>query len=313
MLARTGVRAPGRSRRALARGRDPAPRARLARPVRARRGPRRARLPRRCWPTRADAQAFRRAVQAPRRGVGTATSSSVVTAARERHGGDLIAASARAARARPASARSRRATRLAAVRRRARARPRASTRAGRSLGHVVVATVTLARRRWSPTTSSAATARRDPSSAATPSACSRTCARCAAPPRPSTTSTATGASLHRLPRARRRPARPGAHGRRGPPHHRLHDPPRQGHRGRSSSLLLGLRGAAAAVLARARSPPTPRTSPRSGGCSTSPPPAPRTGCVITHAAVRGGRADRRPLALPHRGRPARATARPLAA
>ena len=37
-----------------------------------------------------------------------------------------------------------------------------------------------------------------------------------------------------------------------------------------------LRGAAAALLARAAEPPTPRTSTRNGGCSTSPPPAPRT-------------------------------------
>jgi DNA helicase-2/ATP-dependent DNA helicase PcrA len=44
----------------------------------------------------ADAQAFRRAVQAPRRGIGPAACDHVVSAARARHGGDLIAASARA-------------------------------------------------------------------------------------------------------------------------------------------------------------------------------------------------------------------------
>ena len=43
----------------------------------------------------ADAQAFRRAIQSPRRGVGPVTANEVITRARER-GGDLIAASARA-------------------------------------------------------------------------------------------------------------------------------------------------------------------------------------------------------------------------
>src|SRR6187549_1011182 len=43
----------------------------------------------------ADAQAFRRAVQSPRRGVGTAAIAHVITGARERFAGDLIAASAR--------------------------------------------------------------------------------------------------------------------------------------------------------------------------------------------------------------------------
>ncbi len=42
----------------------------------------------------ADALAFRRAISAPRRGIGTATAAIVVTVARERYGGDLIAASA---------------------------------------------------------------------------------------------------------------------------------------------------------------------------------------------------------------------------
>ena len=42
----------------------------------------------------ADAQAFRRAVQAPRRGVGSATITHLVASARERHHGDLIVASA---------------------------------------------------------------------------------------------------------------------------------------------------------------------------------------------------------------------------
>ena len=46
----------------------------------------------------ADAQAFRRAVGSPRRGVGAATANRVVTLARERHHGDLICASADADR-----------------------------------------------------------------------------------------------------------------------------------------------------------------------------------------------------------------------
>src|SRR5689334_11596792 len=44
-----------------------------------------------------DAQAFRRAIQSPRRGVGPATADVLVTRARESLGGDLIAASAGAA------------------------------------------------------------------------------------------------------------------------------------------------------------------------------------------------------------------------
>jgi DNA helicase II / ATP-dependent DNA helicase PcrA len=44
----------------------------------------------------ADAQAFRRAVQSPRRGVGPATASAIVTRAREERHGDLPLACARA-------------------------------------------------------------------------------------------------------------------------------------------------------------------------------------------------------------------------
>jgi DNA helicase-2/ATP-dependent DNA helicase PcrA len=89
----------------------------------------------------ADAQAFRRAVQSPRRGVGTATAGRVLAAAREHHGGDLISASAHAhtiSGVRSQAARDGLAAfgaGLEAV--------RAQWRAGRSLGHVVVATVTL--------------------------------------------------------------------------------------------------------------------------------------------------------------------------
>ena len=48
-----------------------------------------------------DAQALRRAIASPRRGVGTATITRVVTCARDRHGGDLIAATARGSRPGP--------------------------------------------------------------------------------------------------------------------------------------------------------------------------------------------------------------------
>ena len=48
----------------------------------------------------ADAQAFRRAVQSPRRGIGLATASRVVALARDEHDGDLITASTHARRAR---------------------------------------------------------------------------------------------------------------------------------------------------------------------------------------------------------------------
>jgi DNA helicase-2/ATP-dependent DNA helicase PcrA len=88
-----------------------------------------------------DAHAFRRAVQAPRRGVGTATIGHVVKAARERFDGDLITTCANAqllgdVRSAPARhALEAFGNGLHAV--------RAEYRAGRSLGHVVVATVTL--------------------------------------------------------------------------------------------------------------------------------------------------------------------------
>ena len=58
----------------------------------------------------ADAQAFRRAVGSPRRGVGTTTANRVVALARETHHGDLIAASSPRQRGSRASARPRFAT-----------------------------------------------------------------------------------------------------------------------------------------------------------------------------------------------------------
>ena len=89
----------------------------------------------------ADAQAFRRAVGSPRRGVGTATANRVVALARETHHGDLIAASSHANRIES--------IRSPAVRARLARfgegleRVRRELHAGRSIGHVVVAAVML--------------------------------------------------------------------------------------------------------------------------------------------------------------------------
>ena len=88
-----------------------------------------------------DAQAFRRAIGSPRRGIGAATVSKLVAWAREHQGGDLIAASARAGE-------------LDGIRSQtARARliefgsglehVRDELASGRSIGHVVIATVTV--------------------------------------------------------------------------------------------------------------------------------------------------------------------------
>jgi DNA helicase-2/ATP-dependent DNA helicase PcrA len=88
-----------------------------------------------------DAQAFRRASASPRRGVGTATANRVVVLAREHHRGDLIAACAHAGDMQAIGS--------SAVRARL-ARfgqgledVRCELHGGRSLGHVVLATVML--------------------------------------------------------------------------------------------------------------------------------------------------------------------------
>ena len=88
----------------------------------------------------ADAQAFRRAIGSPKRGVGTATASRVVALARDAHHGDLIAASAHAEQLQSIRFEVRdRLTRfgegLEQVRR--------ELQAGRSIGHVTVATMML--------------------------------------------------------------------------------------------------------------------------------------------------------------------------
>ena len=80
----------------------------------------------------ADAQAFRRAVQAPRRGVGSATITQLVALARERHHGDLIVASAQGGQLEAVRRQSTR-DRLAAFGT-AMERVREQLRAGRSVG-----------------------------------------------------------------------------------------------------------------------------------------------------------------------------------
>ena len=89
----------------------------------------------------ADAQAFRRALGSPRRGVGTATASRVIALARDTHQGDLITASA--------NANALEGIRSPTVRERLTRfgegldRARRELRAGRSIGHVVVTAVML--------------------------------------------------------------------------------------------------------------------------------------------------------------------------
>jgi DNA helicase II / ATP-dependent DNA helicase PcrA len=88
-----------------------------------------------------DAQAFRRAVASPRRGVGTASANRLITWAREHHGGDLIAATANASDLEGVSthaARDRLVQFGAGLE-----HVRSELDAGRSLGHAVIAAVTL--------------------------------------------------------------------------------------------------------------------------------------------------------------------------
>jgi ATP-dependent DNA helicase UvrD/PcrA len=88
-----------------------------------------------------DAQAFGRAIASPRRGVGAATVTRLVTWARERHDGDLLTAAAHAAeldRAPSEAARQRLVEFGVGL-----LRVRSELEAGRSLGHVVIGTVTV--------------------------------------------------------------------------------------------------------------------------------------------------------------------------
>ena len=88
----------------------------------------------------ADAQAFRRAVQAPRRGVGTATITRLIALARERYRGDLIAASAHPQLDAGRGVKTRDSVAAFGS---ALGRVRGELQAGRSIGHVVVATVMI--------------------------------------------------------------------------------------------------------------------------------------------------------------------------
>jgi ATP-dependent DNA helicase UvrD/PcrA len=88
-----------------------------------------------------DAQAFRRAIGSPRRGIGTATVTKLVAWAREQHRGDLIAASASAGELDGVRAHAAR-TRLIEFGS-GLDHIRTELAAGRSIGHVVIATVTL--------------------------------------------------------------------------------------------------------------------------------------------------------------------------
>ncbi len=88
-----------------------------------------------------DAQAFRRAIGSPRRGIGAATVTKLVAWAREHQRGDLIAGSARAGEhdgIRTQAARMRLAEFGAALE-----QVRTELAAERSIGHVVIATVTM--------------------------------------------------------------------------------------------------------------------------------------------------------------------------
>ena len=87
-----------------------------------------------------DARPFRRATGSPRRGIGAATVTKVMAWARERHGGDLIAASAHAGDLdgiRSQAARARLIEFGAALE-----HVRGELGAGRSIGHAAIATVT---------------------------------------------------------------------------------------------------------------------------------------------------------------------------
>jgi DNA helicase II / ATP-dependent DNA helicase PcrA len=90
---------------------------------------------------RRDAQALRRAIGSPRRGIGPATLTRLIAWARDRHDGDLIAAAAHAAalgRTPSEAARDRLVEFGGGL-----SHVRSELEAGRSFGHVVIATVTL--------------------------------------------------------------------------------------------------------------------------------------------------------------------------
>ena len=155
----------------------------------------------------ADAQAFRRAIGSPRRGVGTGNRQPAGHARARAHGGDLIAGErARAASSR-ASAEPAARERLDEFGEGLDARPRASSQPGRSLGSRVDRGGDAARRTRPPLRAPAR-----PLTQPRARAGRRAGARgpaLAVPRRPGVRGATRGRHAHRVPRARRRPARPG--------------------------------------------------------------------------------------------------------
>ena len=251
VLARTGYATrpdPGRA----GRGRDPAPRARLASastsaPRSATRSP-----TSRCWPTRPT----RRRSGAPCRRRGAASARPRIEPRRRRRARALRRRPDRRQRPRP------RAHRRSARSRRATGSPRfgagssasaAEYRAGRSLGHVVVATVTLdgglvahheQRRDRSPQPDERRDAER---------VLEDLRSLCRAAQAFDDDQVGTGASLTGFLEHAAGLHAAGAPARRGPPHHRLHHPPRQGHRSRSSCCCSAARSSCCRPGARCES------------------------------------------------------------
>ena len=192
----------------------------------------------------ADAQAFRRAIQSPRRGVGPATANQVVTRAREDTDGDVLLGCARAVEL--DAVRSSRARRHLVTFGDGLRRIRDQLRAGRSLGHLVVAAMMLEGglvQHFEQRRDTSASWQR----AETPSECSRICARSVAP-RTVRGATRPGCVAPRLPQARGGPARRGARCRRGPARHRVDDSQVKRGRGKAGGRSR-LRATAAPLLA----------------------------------------------------------------
>ena len=242
----------------------------------------------------ADAQAFRRAVGSPRRGVGAATANRVIALARDTHQRrpDRGERARERDRGHPLARRARAAH---AVRRRTRPRPPRAAR--RALARARRGRRGDARRRTR--RPPPAPARQLPETRGAPRRRAGARGPALAVPRRPGLRGAAHRQRHadRVPRAGRRPARPRDRRRRtGPEDHRLDDPPRQGDRG-AARRAARLRGAAAAVLALAR-----LTGPRAAGRGA---PAvlrrlhPRQGPADHHPRGDARRpAHRRPVPLP---------------
>ena len=220
-----------------------------------------------------DAQAFRRAIGSPRRGIGAATVTKLVAWARERHGGDLIAASVHAERARR-HPRPRCPGPAGRVRRRARADPRRAGR--RTLARPCRDRDRDAAGRSGPPLPTRARPHPGPGSPSRRRAGARGPAL-AVPRRPGLRGARGTCDARRLARSGGRPARAGDRRRHRPADHRVDDSPEQG-RGGAGGRAARLRGGAAPLVALDLLAGSRSGWPRSAGCSTSPPPAPRTGC-----------------------------------